>query len=68
MSLSEMNMIVTLGIFDGKGINVKRVAMSYLDMDIKSYSRILRKLLSRLNLKNEFSLIRWARCINAQKM
>lgn len=60
LSLSEMNFISTLTFNINEASDIKEKVMSYLDIDRKGYSRLLRKLLTRLELKNEHALFRWA--------
>ncbi|WP_259568034.1 hypothetical protein [Enterobacter sichuanensis] len=60
LSLSELNFISTLIFNVNKVSDIKKKIMSYLDIDCKGYSRLLRKLLTRLELKNEHALFRWA--------
>ncbi|MHA1092218.1 hypothetical protein ACR9H3_08850 [Enterobacter ludwigii] len=67
LSLSELNFISTLTFNINEVSGVKEKVMSYLDIDRKGYSRLLRKLLTRLELKNEHALYRWANQQNYEK-
>ncbi|WP_048997089.1 hypothetical protein [Enterobacter kobei] len=67
LSLSELNFISTLTCYINEASDIKEKVMSYLDIDRKGYSRLLRKLLTRLELKNEHALYRWANQQTYQK-
>lgn len=67
LSLSEINFISTLTFNINEASDIKEKIMSYLDIDRKGYSRLLRKLLTRLELKNEHALFRWANNQTYQK-
>lgn len=68
LSLSEIDFISTLTFNINEASDLKEKIMSYLDIDRKGYSRLLRKLLTRLELKNEHALFRWANNQTYQKI
>ncbi|HHU0636861.1 TPA: hypothetical protein ACT912_001998 [Enterobacter hormaechei subsp. xiangfangensis] len=63
ISLSELALITTLNALSRSETKIKEKVMLHLNLDRKGYSRVMRKLLLRVGLRNEYALLKWARCL-----